>query len=502
MGAALAARHPVFAEAFAAAAAAVDAARGDGTRLRDVVAAGGAALDRTEFTQPALFAFQTALARLAESWGVRAEAHLGHSIGEIAAAHVSGALSLADAARLVVARARAMQDARGGGAMAALRATGEEVAAALAVTDGVEVAAVNGPRSTVVSGDAAAVRALAAAFRARGARTKTLKVSHAFHSAHMDGALTPLREAAAALTPTEPEGLLVTGVTGAPVGAADLTPDHWAAQVRAPVLFHAGVRALLEAGVTLFVEIGPDATMSAMVADSLAGTGGRAAPLPLVRHPADEAGSAALGAAEAFAHGVPVVWDALLGDGPAADPARVPTYPFEHEHYWLVPDAVSPVRGRDRDLWDAVDTLDPGRFAALVGGVPVPDEAVAEVLAALRRFRREAVPVVPETPRAPVVSPFAGVPADERHGVAVRLVLTAVAETLGHTEIAPDADLTEVGITSLGAVRIAERLSRELGVEVGAGAVLDHRTADALAALLTDLTPAGTAQAETARAGR
>ncbi|GAB2855559.1 hypothetical protein GCM10022221_63870 [Actinocorallia aurea] len=496
MGEALSARHPVFAAAYEAACAAVDRARGDGTRLRAVVAAGGADLDRTEFTQPALFAFQTGLARLAESWGIRASAHAGHSIGEIAAAHIAGALTLDDAARLVVARARAMQAAPGGGAMAAVRASEDEVARVLAESGAAaEIAAVNGPRSSVVSGDADAVRALAARFRAEGVRTKALKVSHAFHCAHMDGALGPLREAAAALAPAEPRALLVTGVTGRPVGAADLTPAHWAAQVRAPVRFHACVRALHERGVRLFVEIGPDATMTAMTADCLTGAGGGAAALALVRDPSDEAGAAALGAGEAFAHGVAVDWTALLGEGPAADPARIPSYPFEHEHYWLVQDA-APATGRDRALWEAVEDPDPERFAALVGGVPVPGEALAEVLAALRRWRR-AAPDAPArgTPAGPRVqpSPLAGVPEAGRRAAVTGIVLAAVADALGHPEggIGAGDDLTEVGITSLGAVRIAERLGHDLGVEVGPGAVLDHRTADALAGLLLGLLETG-----------
>ncbi len=453
MGRELYERFPVYAEAFDAACAALDRARelhrAQGPPLGEVVSAPadgplGGLLRRTEFAQPALFATQLALCRLAEHLGLVAHALLGHSIGELTAAHVAGALSLEETARLVVVRALAMQAAPEGGGMVSLRAAEAEVRDSLADLDGrVSVAAVNGPRSTVVSGDAGAVRELAARWRSQGVRTKTLAVGQAFHSPHMDPALPRLVEAAAGLAVGEPTTPLVSNRTGRVATRDELAaPGYWADQVRGTVRFHDGVLTLRGLGVDTFVEIGPDTTMTGMIADCLAGEGGAASAIPLVRDPAAEARSVLRGVAQAHARGVRVDWEKVLGEGPAADPATVPTYPFRHEHYWLVP----PGRhGRDRPSY----------------GLPV----------------------------APVASPVLGLPEGERHDVLESLVLTAVADALGHSHgaIDPGDDLTQVGITSFGALEIAARLSREVGVDVQVGLVLDHGTARELAFRLEEL---------------
>ncbi|GAA2986032.1 type I polyketide synthase [Streptosporangium longisporum] len=453
MGRELHERFPVYAEAFDTACVALDRARephhAQGPSLAEVVSAPAGdplsgSLRRTEFAQPALFATQLALCRLAEHLGLAAHAVLGHSVGELTAAHVAGVLSLEEAARLVVARALAMQAAPEGGAMVALRAAEAEVRASLADLDGrVSVAAVNGPRSTVVSGDADAVRALAARWRSRGVRTKTLAVGHAFHSAHMDPALPRLVEAAAGLTVGDPATILVSNTTGRVATRRELAaPDYWAAQVRGTVRFHDGVLTLRELGVDTFVEIGPDTTTTGMIADCLAGERDGTSAIPLVRDPAAEARSVLRGVAQAHARGVRVDWDRVLGEGPAADPATVPTYPFRHEHYWLTPPAG---RGRERPSY--------------------------------------------RPPAAPVASPVLDVPEDERHDVLASLVLTAVADALGHSHgaIGPADDLTQIGITSFGALEIAARLSREIGVDVRVGLVLDHGTAGELASRLEEL---------------
>jgi acyl transferase domain-containing protein len=443
MGAELYRAFPAYAEAFDEVCAVVDATRRrvtDGPVLRDVVFAEGSteladALQSTEFAQPALFAVQVAMQHLLRSWGIEPSAVLGHSIGELAAAHVAGALSLSDAVELVVTRGRAMQRATAGGAMLSLRAAVADVEPAMA--DGLSIAAINGPRATVLSGDRDVIRAAAARWRAQGVRTKLLRVSHAFHSAHMDSALPVLVDLASGIAVTDPVIPLVSNLTGRPVTAAELgSATYWADHVRGTVRFHDGVLAVRDTGIDTFVEIGPDATMTGMVADCLAGIGTTSpapAAIPAVRHPAAEAKSLMSAVGACHARGVPVDWPAVLGDGPHADPAAVPTYPFQHERYWFVP---------RRTTFAATGSDGPG-------AVTEPDRPVLLEL-----------------------------PCDERRATLVSLVRESVAEVLGHDARAlrGDDDLTELGLTSFGALEIANRLSTVTGLTVPPSAMFDHRS--------------------------
>ncbi|SCL14162.1 Acyl transferase domain-containing protein [Micromonospora nigra] len=342
--------YPVFADAFDAACAELDRCL-SGEAPHPVAAVVAAPqgderadlLDQTLYTQPALFAVEVALYRLLESWGVRPDAVLGHSVGELTAAHVAGVLSLADAAALVAARARLMQQLPTGGAMVAVEAAEAEVAAHL--TDRVGLAAVNGPTSVVLSGDTDAVLAVAATLRAAGRRTNRLRVSHAFHSPHMEPMLADFRAVAAGLTYRTPHLPVVSNLTGEPLDPARLcSPDHWVDHVRGTVRFHDGVRALRRLGVTTFLEVGPAGVLTTMaqgcLTDDTDDTDDDLAVVPAMRSVDREPADLLAAVARLHVRGVPVDTATLTGAGPHRR-VDLPTYPFQRRHYWLPYSAVA-----------------------------------------------------------------------------------------------------------------------------------------------------------------
>ena len=295
-----------------------------------------ALLERTEFTQACLFALELALFRLVESLGVRPDVLIGHSIGELVAAHVAGVFSLADACRFVAARGRAMGSLPDGGGMLALEASEDEVVERLGdFGERLSIAAVNGPRAVVLSGDERALERLAQSWLQSGRKLKRLRVSHAFHSSLMEPALEQLREVAAGLQLNPPTIPIVSNVTGGVADPAELaSADYWVRQARGTVRFADGVGALTGFGVGRFLELGPEGALSAAVGDCLDGgeRGGVlvAATLRASRSEA-EAFIAFLG--EAHADGVAVEWQSLFA-GRGARRVDIPTYAFQRRRYW------------------------------------------------------------------------------------------------------------------------------------------------------------------------
>uniref|UniRef100_UPI0035E441B6 type I polyketide synthase n=1 Tax=Lentzea indica TaxID=2604800 RepID=UPI0035E441B6 len=299
MGRALYEAFPVFAEGLDAVLANLDPA------VREVMWGDDQeTLNQTGYTQPALFAFQVALYRLFEFYGVKPDHIAGHSIGEIAAAHVAGVLSLEDACQLVTARASLMQALPAGGAMVSVVASEKKVREHL--TDGVSIAVVNGPRSVVIAGVEEEVLAIAQKWK-----NKRLKVSHAFHSPLMQPMLDDFREAISGLTFHEPVVQMST--------SGDVTTvDYWVNHVRDTVRFHENVTRL---GDVKFLEIGPDGVLSAMVDGCV----------PAVRRNVDEVKSMLTALSRINVDGVNVDWNRFCQHGRKID---LPTYAFEQQTFW------------------------------------------------------------------------------------------------------------------------------------------------------------------------
>ncbi|WP_411054232.1 type I polyketide synthase [Streptomyces sp. NEAU-383] len=297
-------------------------------------------LNQTAFTQPALFAIEVALFRLLEHWGVTPDVLIGHSIGEVAAAHVAGVFSLENACALVAARGRLMQALPEGGAMVAVQAPEEEIAASLAGREAeVSIAAINGPTAVVIAGDEAAVLEIAGQWEREGRKTRRLRVSHAFHSPRMDGVLGDFRKVVEGLSFAPPALSLVSNVTGAPADPDEVcSPEYWVRHVREAVRFADGVRTLEKLGVTSFVEVGPDGVLTAMTQDCLTSEesdGGPAPSLvPVLRKDRPEIQSLTMALAELHVQGTTVKWDAVFA-GRGAQRVELPTYAFQRQRYWL-----------------------------------------------------------------------------------------------------------------------------------------------------------------------
>ncbi|RSM87195.1 type I polyketide synthase, partial [Streptomyces sp. WAC 01420] len=339
----LAAAFPVFAAALDEVCAALDAHLDRPLKqlmFADEGTPEAALLDETRYTQPALFALEVALYRLAASWGLRPDYVTGHSIGELTAAHIAGVLNLADAALLVTARGRLMQELPAGGAMTAVEATEEEILPLLAGRDHeIGLAALNGPGSVVLSGTEDAVTEIAGIWQARGRRIRRLAVSHAFHSPLMEPMLDEFRWIARVVDYRPPTIPVVSNLTGRTAPTEDIcSPEYWVRHVRHAVRFADAIGFLRGQDVRHFLELGPDSVLSALGRQT-AGDDSPALFTPALRKDRPEARQLTAALAGLHAHGARLDWAAALADrgGSRVD---LPTYAFQHRRYWL--DATAP----------------------------------------------------------------------------------------------------------------------------------------------------------------
>ena len=326
MGRELHASFPSFAAAFDATAKACD---DDLQRaLGDVIWGDDPeVLNDTRYAQPALFVIEVALTALLKSFGVHPDIVFGHSLGEITAAHVAGALTLKDAAALVTARGRLMSNTPSGGAMVAIAAPPTEVAPLL--TSGVEIAALNGPAGVVISGSKAEVAAVADTLADRGRRIKRLSVSHAFHSRLIEPALDELAQVASRISVVQPVIPIVSNVNGQLVSSDYGGDGYWVRHAREPVQFAETVATVLaDDPEALFMEVGPGTTLTGLLKSA------SATAIPVLRAGRSEPRAVVDALAARYIAGGSVNWPSLLGDRPAPELA-IPTYPFNRKRFWL-----------------------------------------------------------------------------------------------------------------------------------------------------------------------
>ncbi|WP_206318059.1 type I polyketide synthase [Streptomyces composti] len=454
-------------------------------------------LDRTEYAQPALFAVEVALFRLLEAWGLRPELLAGHSIGELAAAHVAGVFDLPDAARLVAARGRLMQSLPADGAMASLQAAEDEVLPLLSGrTHEVGVAAVNGSSAVVVSGREGAVEEIVAHFKGLGRRTRRLRVSHAFHSPLLDPVLDEFAAVAREVSYRAPRVPVVSDVTGETASDGLLQdPGYWVRHAREAVRFADQLTHLEKEGVTAYVEVGPDAVLAAMARECL---GGQALVVPVQRRDRADARALATAVAELHVHGVSPDWAAVFAPT-GARTVELPTYAFQRTAYWLPSGPQqAPAGGSDleRRFWRAVGSRDVAALAALldVDSAREADSlnAVLSLLSAWDHSRAPAATDAPEDAQpseddGDLARALAEASEDERPALLLEALRSAASAVLGHADphaLPAEQDFLDAGFASLTAVELSARLTKVTGLDLPPTLIYDHPTPAELAAHL------------------
>ena len=465
MGAGLRQGFPAFAEAFDEVCDHLDAHL-DRPLAEVVFAPAGSPesdlLDETQYSQAAIFALEVALFRLVQSFGVSVDFVAGHSVGEVAAAHVAGVFSLPDAATLVAARGRLMQSLPDTGAMVAVQAAEQAVRDLLPRWgDQVGIAAVNGPAATVLTGEEQAVLEAAAALAASGYKTKRLRVRRAFHSPALDSVLDGYGRVVASLTRHPARIPFVSAVTGALVEPEQLTrPGYWTGQARHTVRFFNAMRALRAAGATAFLELGPDGSLSALAHDCV-----KATIVPALRpgRPEPRALVTALGALHC--HGIDQDWTKLVPGGRRVD---LPTYGFQRERYWL--DAVF----RTAEPISATATFADGRT-----------------------HEPAATAAHPGAPSLVLID----LPPAEQARALLDLIRQETADLLGYAgpgQVGPDRTFRDLGLDSLGDAHLRSRLAELTGATLPRTVLFDHPTPQAAA----DHLQAALSGAHAAEAGR
>ncbi|MCF3179269.1 type I polyketide synthase [Streptomyces polychromogenes] len=428
--------------------------------LLDVVRGveGAPSLDRVDVVQPALFAMMVSLAGLWRSWGVEPGAVVGHSQGEIAAACVSGALSLRDAARVVALRSKALVDLIGHGGMASVAESADLVAQRLAPWNGrLGVAVVNGPRSVVVSGEPDALDEFVEKMKADGVQARRIAVDYASHSHHVARVREQVTGPLAGVRPRPSAVPFCSTLYGEVIDTTRLDAEYWYDNLREKVLFESSVRRLADDGFRVFIEMSPHPVLTVPVQEIVEDLDD-ALVLSSSRRDRDEVESVLGSLAGLHVRGGSVDWSALFGERPRAD---LPTYAFQRRPYWLASTpTVAPAPVAERAEVPAADPAAGGEHA-----VPLPER-----LAALSE--------------------------EDARALVLEHVLEKVAVVLGHASSAsvdPDQEFKEIGFDSLLSAELSKRLTASTGLKLRANLVLrqpsPRRIAGHIAASLATAAP-------------
>ncbi|MEL6223569.1 MAG: type I polyketide synthase, partial [Cyanobacteria bacterium J06627_8] len=306
-----------------------------------------AQLNQTEYTQPALFAVEYALAQLWLSWGIRPDAVMGHSVGEYVAACLAGVFSLQDGLKLMATRSRLMQALPAGGAMVAVFASESHVRTVIERDAGcVDLAAMNGIRNSVISGEQTAVDRIAQQLEADGIEVRPLQVSHAFHSALMEPMLDEFRTVAESVHYSVPQLPLVSNLSGQFADSAIAAGDYWCQHIRQPVQFAKGIETLIQSDYTMFLEVGPKSTLCSMSRQHLAEavSSGMDKPfpnpvslewLPSLRSRRSNWGQVLQSLGKLYVSGVSVDWKDFDYPYTRHRVLDLPTYPWQRQRYWF-----------------------------------------------------------------------------------------------------------------------------------------------------------------------
>ncbi|MFF1699332.1 type I polyketide synthase [Streptomyces sp. NPDC058257] len=402
--------------------------------LLDVVRGveGAPTLERVDVVQPALFSVMVSMAALWRSWGVEPAAVVGHSQGEIAAAHVCGALSLRDATRVVALRSKALVDVIGHGGMASVAESADVVAQRLAPWgDQVSVAVVNGPRSVVVSGEPDALDEFVEKMKADGVQARRISVDYASHSHHVARVRDQVVDALSDVSPKTSALPFCSTLYGETIDTARLNADYWYSNLREKVLFEPSVRRLADDGFRVFIEMSPHPVLTVPVQEIVEDVDD-ALVLSSSRRERDEVESVIGSLAQLHVRGGSVDWDALFGTRRRVD---LPTYAFQRQRYWL----------------------SSSHTAVEASSTDLPPEADDHLVRLADRI--------------------AALADDDARALVLDHVLEKVAVVLGHScgdSVDPDREFKELGFDSLLSVELSKRLTASTGVKLRANTVLRH----------------------------